>query len=395
MSSQKVPFIIFGVCIFVALGVTIMFSNGVFKQDKPLTETECIEFAKKVELSIVKNDPSFLNNALNHHSFLKKVVRNSGSYNKTQLAVLADQVKENIRFGDMVMRYLKSNDGYFNFTKLYYKNDIPHIIFRIYSQMEGLNYFDCELERSNGKINISDVFIYFTGEKWSTSYSRHMKLMGEYNKGSFENILPENEFHNSLLKLDYISELLFTDEVEQAELIYSSIPNQFKKDKIFQGTALKIALQKNDSIYITAIDECLSFDPKNEAFNRFFNVLRSLAAYENSKAREAISELNELTGEDTLMQLFIGQTFQNEKKYQRSITYFNNVIDNYPDLFETYWYKIVSLIQSKQYQKAADFLDITLVNFEARKMDLEDLLVEYPDFINSKEYLSWRNLINI
>lgn len=395
MSPQKITFIIFGACIFIALGVTVLFSNGVFESEKLLSEEECIRFAKDVDLSIDQNDPSFLNNALNHHSFLKKVVRNSGSYNKPQLAALSIQVKENIRFGDMVMSYLKSNDSYFNFTKLYYDNKVPHVIFRIYSQMEGLNYFDCELERKNEQIYISDVFIYYAGELWSTSYSRHMKLMGKHNKGGYENIHPENEFHNSLLKLDYINELLYLHEIEQAELLYSSIPVNFQNDRIFQGTALKIAFQKSDSAYVHAIDRCLSSDPKNERFNRFFELLRNLSAKENSKARHSISALNQLTGKDHLIQLFIGQTFQNEKHYQKAITCFDTVIDHYPDLFEAYWYKLVSLIQLKEYQKAVDFLQTIITNFEARKIDLEELLAEYPEFFNSKAYLAWRNMINI
>jgi tetratricopeptide (TPR) repeat protein len=395
MPSQKAPFIIFGVCILLAFGVMVLFSNGFFESQKKITEAECILFAKEIERSIDQSDPTLLNNTLNHHSFLKKVVQNFGSYNKSQLAKLSFQAKENIRFGDMVMSYLKSNDGYFNFTKLYFENHVPHIIFRIYSQMEGLNYFDCELERVNEELNITDVFIYYAGELWSDSYSRHMKLMGEYNKGGYENIHPENDFHNSLIKIDYINELLFSGQIEQAEMVYLSIPEQFQKDKIIQGTTLKIAYQKSDSAYVKAIDQYLSNDPKNEIFSRFFTVLRNLAAKENSEARQSITALNEFTGEDSLMQLFIGQTFQNEKRHDKAIKYFDNVIEHYPDLFETYWYKIVSLIQLKKHQKAVEFLDTIITNFEARKIDLEDLLANYPDFINSKDYLSWRNMINI
>ena len=95
------------------------------------------------------------------------------------------------------------------------------------------------------------------------------------------------------------------------------------------------------------------------------------------------------------MQLFVGQTFQNKQNYKKSILCFDTVIEHYPDLFETYWYKLVSLIESKQYKKAVDFLDTIAANFEARKIDLEDLLAEYPEFINSPDYLAWRDLINI
>ena len=378
-----------------AFGVVLLFANGFFESPKKITEGECFLFAKEIENSINESDPTFLNNTLNHHSFLKKVVESFGTYNKSQLSKLSFQAKENIRFGDMVMSYLKSNDGYFNFTKLYYKNHVPHIIFRIYSQMEGLNYFDCELERINGQLNITDVYIYYAGELWSTSYSRHMKLMGEYNRGSYESIHPENDFYNSLIKIDYISELLFSGQVEQAEMVYSSIPEQFKSDKIIQGTALKIAFQKNDSSYVQAIDRYLSNDPKNEPFNLFFNVLRQLAIKENDKARQSILDLNEITGEDFLMQLFVGQTYQNEQNFKKSILCFDTVIEHYPDLFETYWYKLVSLIEANQNKDAIDLLETIMSNFEARKIDLENLLADYPSFINSSEYLSWRNLINI
>jgi tetratricopeptide (TPR) repeat protein len=293
------------------------------------------------------------------------------------------------------MSYLKSTDGYFNLTKLYFQNRVPHIIFRIYSQTEGLNYFDCELVQINEGLKISDVFIYYAGELWSTSYSRHMNLLAEFNNGDLENIHPENEFNNSLIKIDYIRELLFLGEVKQAEQFYFSIPEQFRQDKIIQGTSLKIAAQTSDSAYVAAIDRYLESDQKNEPFNRFFKVLRHLAAKENSKARKEIVALNELTGQDSLMQMFIGKTFQNEKLYQKSIPYFENVIHRYPDLFEAYWYKIISLIRTKQYQRAVQLLNIIITNFEARKIDLDKLLAEFPSFLNSKEYLEWRNLVKI
>jgi tetratricopeptide (TPR) repeat protein len=395
MPSPKAPFIILGLCVFIAIGLLVLFTNGFFERNKTISEKECNLFAKEIELSINQSDPSFLNESLNHYSFLKKVAKDLGPYNKNQLADLAVQVKENIRFGDMVMGYLKSNDGYFNFTKLYFQKYVPHIIFRIYSQREGLNYFDCELERINEKLTISDVYIYYAGELWSTSYSRHTKLLGENNKGDLNNIHPENDFHNSLLKIDYIRELLFLGNVELAEQLYFSIPEKFRKDKIFQGTGLKIAFQKSDSAYIAAINQYLSSDSKNEIFHRFFNVLRHLAAKENHEARQSIVELSELTGEDSLMQLFIGRTFQNEQLYQKSVSCFDNAIEHYPDLFETYWYKLVSLIQAKQYIEATGFLDTIIFNFEAKKIDLENLLDEYPTFVNSKAYLEWRNRLNI
>ena len=378
-----------------AASFLFLFKNGSFEGNKKIPEEACIYFAKKIERSINQSDPTLLNDALDYHSFLKKVANNLGPYNKIQLVNLSVQVKENIRFGDMVMGYLKSSDGYFNFTKLYYQNRVPHIIFRIYSQMEGLNYFDCEIDRINGNLNITDVFIYYAGELWSTSYFRHMKLLAEYNKGDLENIHPENEFHNSLIKIAYIKDLLLLDQPELAEQIYLTIPRLFQNDKFFQGTALKIAFRLSDSAYVMAIDQYISSDLNNEPFNLFFNLLRSLATKDNSKVRQSITALNELTGQDSLMQLFIGQTFQNEHLYEKAIKNFENTIDRYPDLFETYWYKMVSLIQTKQYQKAVDFLDIIIINFEARKIDFEDLLAEYPSFINSEEFLRWRNMVNI
>ena len=378
-----------------AFGLLLLFTNGFWERNKKISEKECLLFAREIESSIDRSDPSFLNESLNYYSFLKKVVKDLEPYNKAQLADLAVQAKESIRFGDMVMGYLKSKNGYFNFTKLYFQNDVPHIIFRIYSQMEGLNYFDCELEQINGKLNITDIFIYYAGELWSTSYSRHMKLLGEYNKGELKKIHPENDFHNSLIKIDYINELLSLGQVEVAEQLYFGIPQKFRNDKFFQSAGVKIAFQKSDSAYITAINQYLSTDPQNEAFYRFFNVLRHLASKENSAARQSIANLSELTGPDTLMQLFIGQTFQNEQLYQKAVLYFDHTIERYPDLFEAYWYKLVSLIQTKQYNDATTFIDTIIINFEARKIDLDDLLAEYPDFINSREYLNWRNLINI
>ena len=395
MSSQKVPLLILGTCTLIAFGFLFFLNNKPYFFNSNLKEEECVQFAKKIETSIEQNDASLLNSVLNHHAFLKKVAKNIGTYNKTQLVELAFQAKENIRFGDMVMSYLKSNDGYFNFTKFYKNKNTPHIIFRIYSQMEGLNYFDCELKRINGKINITDVFIYYAGELWSTSYSRHMKMLAENNFGSIENIHPKNEFHNSLLKVDYINDLLFIGEIEQATLVFESIPAAFQNDKIIHGASLKIAHQKNDSAYVKAIQRYLSIEPDNEVLHLFFNVLQNLAAKKNPEIRQSITALNKKTGPDSLMQLFVGQSFQNESDFRKAIECFDSVINRYPDLFETYWYKLVALIELENYSEAILFLDTIMISFEAKKIDLDDLLIDYPEFINSDIYLDWRNLTNI
>ena len=89
-------------------------------------------------------------------------------------------------------------------------------------------------------------------------------------------------------------EINFRFHITHIGKISKNLPSlfSFKKDKIFQGTALKIAFQKSDTAYVKAIDEYLVSDPKNDPFNRFFGVLRNLAAHENSKARESIISLN-------------------------------------------------------------------------------------------------------
>ena len=397
MSSQKGPFFIIAhLHVLIALGVAAFFkNNSPFFDSKLYRSMNVFSLQKKSRRPLFKMILALLNGVLNHHAFLKKVAENIGTYNKTQLANLSFQVKENIRLGDMVMSYLKSNDGYFNFSKIYFNNKTAHVIFRIYSQIEGLNYFDCELKRINGKINITDVFIYYAGELWTTSYARHMKLLAEYNMGITDSIHPENQFHNSLLKVDYISELLYSGKVDHAELVYSSIPDQFQKDKIIRGVFLKIAHQRGDSAYVNAINHFLQLDPDNRRFNLFFKLLQNLAANKNHEARQSIIDLNEITGKDPLMQLFVGQTFQNELHFEKAIVCYDGVIDRYPDLFETYWYKLIALIQSNNFSEAVNFLDSIVFNFEARKIDLEDLLEDYPKFIHSNEYSNWRNTINI
>ena len=139
----------------------------------------------------------------------------------------------------------------------------------------------------------------------------------------------------------------------------------------------------------------MALDADDANFKAFLGVLRFLAEEASAKARKAIQSLLAITGDDPLMNLFVAQSYQNEQDFAEALKLYDQVILQYPDLFETYWYKLSAYIESYNYDKAVEFLEVITSTFEVSAREIEEMLLEFPEFLESKTYQDWRGTLTI
>ena len=102
----------------------ILLATSCQPKQKPVTADEVKIFAQKLESSLERRNPDFMDEAI-----IKTI----------------------------------SKKGTYQLVKQYEKNNAQYALFRLYDD-GSLNYHDIELTRSDGNVKIADIYIYTSGE---------------------------------------------------------------------------------------------------------------------------------------------------------------------------------------------------------------------------------------
>jgi tetratricopeptide (TPR) repeat protein len=213
----------------------------------PVTDQEALDFAKKIETSIARQDMTVLDNAIDDRLFAAQVLRKAGQQFNLTLAERARAAISELRLGHTVMADVKESGAY-KLVRHYQVNGRQHLLFRLGGGADGINYHDFELARGAQGVRADDAYIYISGTNLTDAVMS--KLLPGYGLAN----MSDDDRTNAQVKRE-AEQYLEGGNPEEANTYYLQASEKARKQHNFQQLHLKIARKLSDSAYLQAMEE--------------------------------------------------------------------------------------------------------------------------------------------
>ncbi|MBC8756822.1 hypothetical protein H2O64_19265 [Kordia sp. YSTF-M3] len=363
---------------------TIIFAQN-FAVNDSINDATVIVFGEQLQDSFYEKETTFFINNFDKDGFTKKVVLSLEETNKSQkIKKFNSSFKDGFfkGFEAFPLKIIESmeKDNSYDIVNYYYNDSEQkyHLLFRMFSDEEGLNYHDYQLNYVNEKFLIEDLYIYSTGEYLSETL-RQLYLMAIPKQYIDDIDIKRNRIANILFILQY-KKLLEKQEYKKAFDLLNNLEGDIKNQKIYYTLKIQVASEINDVYYMEAIDELLKKfpdDPSTQLMAVDYHVM--LKDYNATMG--ALNALQEAT-EDDFIEYVKGNMaweFEDYEGAEKAYTYIMNEYPNYEmakisllylyDFLEKHEDNILLLnkmIDSEEYTKQdlVDFIDDKENEFE-------------------------------
>lgn len=351
------------------------------------SETKQLEnFASNIQESIENNNPNYINKSFDVDDFLLKIMKENADPDDTSFNKgFEEGFKNNFDLGEMIVDGIKHN-GRYTFLKTYKRDNNDYILFRVFSN-NGINYHEFEVKQIQDKYKITDVFLFLSGEKLSETiarvYNSFRLLNSHFGKDSLS-------YLQSISELGNIKSIASKGKYSKAFRKWQKLPPQLKSDKMFLITGIQIACYLDNETYLKNFNQFVTRFPENSG--KYLIPLDGLVMHKNySMAMACIDSLDKRLNYDPMLNYLRGNMLYEMGHHTEAATMMCKLIDSIPD-FEIGYYSLLGLyVKDKNYTEATQILDKIVLTFNYYKDDLANILKDYPEFINSKEYQAWLN----
>ena len=278
---------------------------------------------QKIENSVVQHNPGILDNIFDQKRFVQRAL---AAAHQPLNVTLAQSAKETITDAHWGREILSSVDkgGTYLLVRQYEKEGHQHLIFRLYEATSAINYHDFELVKTDEGIKAIDVYVYMSSEDLSKTVAQTLMIMQD----RLTDMSPEDQ--QKILRIRTINQILQQGDYQKANDYYNDIPEDLKKQKLFQLIHVRIASKMGDSSYVAALNEYKSNFPQDPNL-----YLLMLDAYVMEKdypaALNAVNHLDSIVGKDPFQDYYRGLIFKLMKDTSASRACLERLHTNLPD----------------------------------------------------------------
>ena len=350
------------------------------------------DFGAKLENSFHENDLTFFKEHFNNSVFIKSIFDGYiepdrlVDYFKINKISEASFIQEYLNS----LKYISDNDGYLYRVTYYldgYKN--YYLIFRLDFE-DSINYHEFYLDIEEDNITISDVFMYTSGERFSSTLQN--LLLPSFSEFEGVTLSPRD------------SSLLKAYKVTRKALGYRK-QNQHKAGRKYFKENVDFDLIKEDKIlmlnYLGLFDTDAEPDAYLEALTVFFeqhsnNVTAWLMGidyhYMNEDYDECLNVIDSLyqaTGDDYL-NLYRGNAYSMKNDNENAKKYLKKFITNFPYTTESYDSYIYLACEENDFEELMWVAESLKEYLELNYYSIADIYkTSCPDFYNSKIFQDW------
>ncbi|PTX62905.1 hypothetical protein C8N46_102306 [Kordia periserrulae] len=281
------------------------------------------------------------------------------------------------------------NGASYSIVNFYYHLDEKkyHLLFRLFTEGEGINYHDYQLGYKDDKFVLQDVFVYFTGQYFSETYKDLYSLTipsddVEANKNRLKSLLFFRLYRNLIAKKKY----------KEIFALLNTLEGEFTTKKIYYITKIKIATQINEVFQLEAIDELLKAFP-NDIASRLMAVDYYIMLKDYNTTMLLLDDL-QATTEDLFIEYIRANVAWEFEDYELAEKAYATTIKEYPD-FENAKLNLLYLYDFlEKHEDNIVLLNSMIESEEYLKKDLIDFIDDSEnEFINlpkARIYNKWK-----
>ena len=368
----------------------LLFTTGVWSglcsEAAPLTEEECVVFAKKVEEGIQQGDATVVNNAFDIQGFLDRASAGLGLNEKQRKELASGPVLAN---GDLIGKQLVgqvATGAQYKFLRVREVDREMCALFRI-SRVGTVNYQLMYLSRGAKGITITDLFSYETGEPISVPMRRLFTQIARRNGWLGNNKQMGNEYVRNMETMMFMTRALQNGEPEKVLLFYKELPKSVKRERMFMLLRLRAAQRVGKAECLKALKDF------EDTFGKGHGALLPLfaAAFDaglHDKALELLMALEKEIGPDAYIHAYRSSVWTSKNNARQAMDWANKAIELEPDCLEGYASLLTVLLKLNRFDEAKDLM----LKVERNDLGAFDDLKEHEEFagfVASPEYQKW------
>ena len=273
---------------------------------------------------------------------------------------------------ELIAQY--NDDAYYDFVSLRYEilEQTYYMLFRFYSDDEGINYHDYRVCIVDGAIMFSDIYIYLSGEHVASTVAR--LGLSSIPKKSFKNLfglLDKKVNTEGLSHLVKAKQYANSGDFKKAYEELLKTDGDLKNDKFFLMMKSQYALGFDIEIYKSAMEEMIKMYPHDSTLHfQYIDYYTALEDYD--KALGYLNNLEQETGDDFL-KLMKANLYYYKGDTEQAIENYQYIIDNY-DYFYAYSCLLTIRVEKEEYDSAVGILS-SLINSGYDK----DTIIEFVE----------------
>lgn len=345
------------------------------------TDEDCLEFASRIENSLIQKKPLFLNRALDYNYLVDYITfqRKMSKVSKQNFKAI---LKRSLKPGNLLISQLEPA-GHFSFRKYYVKNNKPHLVFRFFNN-QSILILDFELGLLRKKIVIKNAYNYVSGELWGESFYNRFNLSLKY----------KNRPH--ALKQAYEASVTANQLIDEGKFIeaqetFNKIPPEFNENSQSKLLEIKIAAGINEKKYIKLMDKYIQSKKEDERFVAFNNVLKYSTLGDAKNVLKNTEILNEHLNNDNILDFFIALTYNVKNDYTNAKKHISIFKEAYPTIFDGFLLDLDIELKQENIQNSIKIIEEILISFNINKEELNEFLNLYPALKKTPEYINFLN----
>jgi hypothetical protein len=389
--KNKNKLVLYYSILFILNSLTIHSQTEIYKIENTIDNDLIVKkYGLQLSKSYVDGESKIFLENIQPSLFLKKIVFKNEEDN--QLSKFNKKFKTDYNtkiksFPNGLINCIKKGDFY-NFVSYHFDplDKTYHLIFRYYSESNGLDYHDYRLVKTSNKIIIDDIYIYSNCQKLSETFKLY--YLTKIPKKSISSISNTDNYKYILILKNYV-DAIKNNQLKKAYKHISILNNTLSYNDRFTAM-LKLSL--SDSI-----SEEAYFDTMEDILNHFkldpsINLTAIKYHYLNKDYDAVFKSINNIENHtnDTFLDFEKANLYFNSNNYESAIIYYKNMIKNYPYFHLPKFSLLVIYENEKKYKNATELLNTILETSSFQKKSLVKKVNEQLPFLSkSNEYKKW------
>lgn len=354
-------------------------------QDIP--DAEATEAARNFERALQEADEETCDRIFDMESFLEAVTAGTKASEEYRKIFRSTWAKNS--FPKQVMAMIAQGARY-KFLRLQKDGGKVRALFRFLPPSGGVNYHEYMFVRKGGRVVLSDLYVYVSGETISETIRGFCRTaMADSDRKGGKKLTPEqSDFLEAAEILADIKKLRDEGEAAKALKRWDELPETLKKEKSACLIRVLCASESGDeATYARVIEEFEKAFPKDPALDLIsFDGLWMKKKYD--EVLVLLERLDRRVGGDPYLTFLRGSALMEKGSYAEALAQADRACADEPDLYDPHFLRISIALTEKKWADTATRID----EFEKKFFELGDLeeWPEFAEFVKSKEYADWK-----
>lgn len=340
----------------------------------PVSDEECIAFARELERNIVAGNADGATAMIDWSAMLDEAFAGLSTGPEPPpflVGMRQGTLRTSPEFYKKVVEETKEGGSY-RFLRVRSATEGKRALFRYRAgQNRGFNYHEILVYRRAGKNIGHDIQVYTTGERQS-ELVRRMASIG----------ISKSDAGNEMFKA------MNAGKYPDALAAYYRLPMNLQREKPFLLNRLRAAQQVNKQEIIAALEAFRAAYPNDSAAD--LNLVYSFILAEDFvAARESLDRVEKSVGGDPFIDVLRAGFFVKENKFAEAEAAAQRAIVVDTTLTDAWQIRLTVAVQTREFARTAELLTTLHKVHGVQFPDLATLPL-YAEFVKSPEYQKWQ-----